>query len=145
MSMIEVKVKRLVADARLPEYKSEGAAGADLYACLTEPITVPAFATVLIPTGIAIELPPGYQGEIRSRSGLALKENVFVLNGCGTLDWDYRDELMVILSNFSSIETMIKPFDRIAQLVIMPVVKASFSHAELSETPRRGGFGSTGK
>ena len=144
--MIEVKIHRLHPEARIPQYHSPQAAGADLYACMSDLITVPPFGVALVPTGLALEIPPGYQGEVRARSGLALKEGLFVLNGPGTIDSDYRGELKVILANFSKDPRSIRPFDRIAQLVIMPVVQAQFREAELSTTDRHeGGFGSTGK
>lgn len=144
--MIEIKIRRLHPEARIPQYHSPEAAGADLYACLPDVLTVPAFGVVLVPTGLALEIPPGYQGEVRARSGLALKEGLFVLNGPGTIDSDYRGELRVILANFSDETRSIRPFDRIAQLVIMPVLQAKFREDELSTTHRHeGGFGSTGK
>ena len=144
--MVVVKVRRLHPSARLPEYKSDDAAGADLYACLGEETMVPPFGVCLVPTGIAVEIPQGYQGEVRARSGLALKEGLFVLNGPGTIDSDYRGEVKVILANFSSEARTIHPFDRIAQLVIMPVVRVRFSESKLTETARLDdGFGSTGK
>jgi len=144
--MVQIKFTSLHSDARIPEYKSSEAAGADLYACLPEPMTVPAFGIVLIPTGLAFEIPHGYQGEVRARSGLAFKEGLFVLNGPGTIDSDYRGELKVILANFSAEQKIIHPFDRIAQLVIMPVVRAEFVKADLAESSRQAdGFGSTGK
>jgi dUTP pyrophosphatase len=144
--MVEVKLTKLRPDARIPEYKSDGAAGADLYACLSEKLIVPPFGIILVPTGLAIEIPHGYQGEVRARSGLALKEGLFVLNGPGTIDSDYRGELKIILANFTSQPKEIHPMDRIAQLLIMPVVRAQFVEAELSETTRHSnGFGSTGK
>jgi dUTP pyrophosphatase len=141
-----VKVRKLRAEARLPEYKSEGAAGADLYACIDEELIVSPGTTVLVPTGLALEIPPGFQGEVRARSGLALREGLFVLNAPGTIDSDYRGELKIILSNFSSEKRTIHPFDRIAQLVIMPVVKSTFVESDLNVTGRtEDGFGSTGK
>jgi dUTP pyrophosphatase len=144
--MVEVKVKRLHPEARLPEYKSNDAAGADLYACISGEITIPPFGVSLVPTGIAVEIPAGHQGEVRARSGLAIQEGLFVLNGPGTIDSDYRGEVKVILANFSKEPRTIHPSDRIAQLVITPVLQARFSEAELSETSRReNGFGSTGK
>jgi len=144
--MLEVKVLRLRPDARLPEYKSIHAAGADLYACIENEVTIPAFGIGLIPTGIAIEIPPDHQGEVRARSGLTLKEGLFVLNGPGTIDADYRGELKIILANFNAEPRVVHPFDRIAQLVIMPVIRAKFTEGELSDTSRQGnGFGSTGK
>jgi dUTP pyrophosphatase len=143
---MEVKLKRLHPDAHLPEYKSEEAAGADLYACLDQEVTIPPQGVVLIPTGFAIEIPPHYQGEVRSRSGLTIKEGLFVLNGPGTIDADYRGEVKVILANFSSETRTIHHHDRIAQLVLMPVVRVSFAESDLSETRRQqNGFGSTGR
>jgi len=142
---MQVKVEKLRADARLPEYKSAQAAGADLHACLEGPVTIPPFGVALVPTGLALEIPEGYQGEVRARSGLALKSGLFVLNGPGTIDSDYRGELCVILANFSSEPRVVQPFDRIAQLLIMPVVHVSFEEAPLSSTDRaKNGFGSTG-
>jgi dUTP pyrophosphatase len=144
--MVVVKLKRLHPDARVPEYKSENAAGADLHACITTEIIIPPAGVALVKTGIAIEMPAGYQGEVRSRSGLALNEGLFVLNSPGTIDADYRGEIKIILANFSQQPRTIHPFDRIAQLVIMPAIRAEFSEAELSETARhQEGFGSTGK
>ena len=141
-----VKVRKLKPEARLPEYQSEGAAGADLYACIDAPLTVPPSSTVLIATGLALEIPPGYQGEVRARSGLALREGLFILNAPGTIDSDYRGELKIILSNFSSETRTIHPFERIAQLVIMPAIKSTFVESDLNQTDRtEGGFGSTGK
>lgn len=142
---LSVKITRIHPDARLPEYHSEGAAGADIYACISEAMSVEPHGIVLIPTGLKLEIPPGYQGEIRARSGLALKQGLFVLNGPGTIDSDYRGELKIILANFSSEQRLIQPLDRIAQLVIMPVLQARFVEGELSSSERmEGGFGSTG-
>jgi dUTP pyrophosphatase len=144
--MLEVKVQRLHPHAKLPQYKSGEAAGADVHACIEAEVVIPAHGVVLISTGLALEIPSGYQGEVRARSGLALKEGLFVLNGPGTIDADYRGELKVILANFSSEPRTIHPFDRIAQLVIMPVIRVNFSEAELAPSQReQGGFGSTGK
>ena len=143
---MEIKIRRLNENARLPEYKSQFAAGADLYACLDENVVIASHGTALIPTGFALEIPPGFQGEVRARSGLTLKEGLFVLNGPGTIDADYRGEVKIILANFSSEPRIIHHHDRIAQLVIMPVISAEFREDELSETNRRqNGFGSTGK
>src|ERR1043165_5295787 len=121
--MVEIKVRRLTPEARLPEYKSTHAAGADLYACVQNDVVIPPFGITLIPTGLAIEIPENYQGEVRARSGLTLKEGLFVLNGPGTIDADYRGELKIILANFNAEPRTVHPFDRIAQLVIMPVVR----------------------
>jgi dUTP pyrophosphatase len=144
--MIEVKIQKLNPKAKLPEYKSDEAAGADVYACILQEMVVPPQGVALIPTGLALEIPPGYQGEVRARSGLALKEGLFVLNGPGTIDADYRGELKIILANFSPEPRIIHPFDRIAQLVIMPVIHVKFREAELAPSDReQKGFGSTGK
>lgn len=143
---MEIRMKRLNPAARLPEYKSQQAAGADLYACLEEDIVIAPFGIGLIPTGFAMEIPPGYQGEVRARSGLTLKEGLFVLNGPGTIDADYRGEVKIILANFNPEPKTIHHHDRVAQLVIMPVIKADFREDQLSETDRReNGFGSTGR
>lgn len=144
--MIQVRIQRLNPEARMPEYKSEEAAGADLYACLSEDVIIEPFRVALIPTGFAMELPEGHQGEIRARSGLTLKEGLFVLNGPGTIDSDYRGEVKIILANFSTEPRTIRHLERIAQLVVMPVLRAEFKEAEVSRTSRHeNGFGSTGK
>ncbi len=144
--MIEIRIQRLNPEAKLPEYKSEDAAGADLCACLSQETVIPPHGVALIPTGLALEIPSGYQGEVRARSGLALKEGLFVLNGPGTIDADFRGELKVILANFSPEPRTIQPFDRIAQLVIMPVIRARFHEADLAPSQReKKGFGSTGR
>jgi dUTP pyrophosphatase len=143
--MMEVRIKRLHPNARVPEYKSAEAAGADLYACLDEEMIISPYGISLIPAGFAIEIPPGYQGEIRARSGLSLKEGLFVLNGPGTIDSDYRGEVKIILANFTDEPKKIHHHDRVAQLLIMPVIHVQFSESELTETARKqNGFGSTG-
>ncbi len=109
-------------------------------------LAVAPYGISLIPTGFAIEIPHGYQGEVRARSGLTLKEGLFVLNGPGTIDSDYRGEVKIILANFTAEPKTIHHHDRIAQLVIMPVVRVHLQEAELSDTSRReNGFGSTGR
>lgn len=132
--------------ASLPVYKTEHAAGADLTACLETPLTIHPGEIVAIPTGIAIEIPHGYEGQIRPRSGLG-KLGIGIPNAPGTIDADYRGEVMVLLVNFSHSPHIIQPGDRIAQLVIAPVIKVDFSFCdELSQTARgSGGFGSTGR
>ena len=143
---VNVKIRKLHPDAKIPEYKSQDAAGADVYACISEPTTIPPHGVGLIPTGLALEIPNHYQGEVRARSGLAFKEGLFVLNGPGTIDSDYRGELKIILANFSPESRTIHPFDRIAQLVIMPVIQAQFTESDLTPSEReQKGFGSTGK
>lgn len=145
---IRLKLKLLHANAKLPEYKTTLAAGMDLCACLEAPRVLAPGETALIPTGIAIELPPGYEAQVRPRSGLALKHAVTLLNSPGTVDADYRGELSVIMINHHRHESfIINPHDRIAQLVISPVAHAEIVEVEdLNNTARAGGgFGSTGR
>lgn len=144
--MITIKVLALKAGASIPTYATSGSAGADLTALLDEPLVLQSGERALIPTGIALELPPHYEAQVRPRSGLAAKAGVTVLNSPGTIDSDYRGEISVILINHGSEPFIIKSGDRIAQLIIAPVVQASFSLAhELDSTERGGGgFGSTG-
>ncbi len=145
--MPNVKVKKLNENAVLPTYGSDFAAGADLYSCSEEPITIPKGKTVLIHTGIAMEIPEGYAGLIYARSGIASKRGLAPANKVGVVDADYRGELMVALHNHSDSDQVIDAKERIAQLVIAPFLKAEFTEAaELCDTVRGdGGFGSTGK
>jgi dUTP pyrophosphatase len=125
---------------------TDGAAGFDLYAAIEDQITIPPFETALIPTGIMIELPRGYELQIRPRSGLALNHKVTVLNSPGTIDWDYRGEIKVILINLGELPFIIHRGDRIAQAILSRVYRANLIVSdELSETIRNDkGFGSTG-
>lgn len=142
-----VRVKRLHPNATLPEYKSGAAAGMDLAAALDAPVTLLPGARALIPTGIAIALPPGTEGQVRPRSGLALKHGVTCLNSPGTLDEDFRGHVGVILINHGQEPFTIQHGERIAQLVIARVERAEVQVVdELDDTPRgSGGFGSTGR
>ena len=130
----------------LPRYESSGAAGMDLKAFIKNDIAIPPFGRAKIPTGLFLEIPSGYEGQIRSRSGLAINKGVCVLNAPGTIDSDYRGELEVILINLGEETFVVKDGDRIAQMVIAPFVQASIKEADtLSETERGSlGFGSTG-
>lgn len=130
----------------LPTYASALAAGMDLLAATTEDIILAVGSRTLIPTGIAIALPAGFEAQVRPRSGLAIKHGLTVLNSPGTIDADYRGEIGVILANFGTSAYTVRRGDRIAQLVIAPVARADWSHAaELPATERSGGgFGSTG-
>lgn len=141
-----VAVKKLRNNAKLPTYGSEYAAGADLYACLDAPITIAPHTTVLIPTGLAMELPLGWAGLVYARSGLATKRNLAPANKVGVIDCDYRGEVMVSLHNHGNAPQTVDHGERIAQLVIAPYLTAQFFEAEeLSDTVRgAGGFGSTG-
>lgn len=132
--------------AIIPEYKTAGAAGADICAYLKESVIIPAGKSKMIPTGLFFEIPQGYEIQIRPRSGLAAKNGVTVLNTPGTIDSDYRGEICIILINLCENDFTVNNGDRIAQMVIAPVIQAEFQTAEsLSQTERgKGGFGSTG-
>lgn len=146
MQNTNVPIKKLNPAATLPTYGSEYAAGADLYACVAEPVEIAPAETKLIPTGLAMEIPAGYAGLIYARSGLASKKGLAPANKVGVIDADYRGEVMVALHNHSSIPAAIEAGERIAQLVITPYLTAHFEECEtLSDTVRgTGGFGSTG-
>jgi dUTP pyrophosphatase len=130
----------------LPAYQTAGSAGLDLCAALSEPVVLAPGQHRLFPTGFCVEIPDGFEGQVRPRSGLALRHGITVLNSPGTVDSDYRGELGVVLINHGPTPVEIKPLDRIAQLVIAPVVKVELEIvATLSETDRAaGGYGSTG-
>lgn len=148
---LTIKIRRLPhnADLPLPAYETAQSAGMDLRAAVAEdaPVTLQPGARALIPTGLAIALPPAFEAQVRPRSGLALKHGVTCLNSPGTVDADYRGELAVILINLGQEPFVIRRGERIAQMVIAPVTQASFVEVEaLDETARgAGGFGSTGK
>jgi dUTP pyrophosphatase len=131
----------------LPSYATSGSAGMDLKANITDPICFQPMERLLVPTGLFIELPVGYEAQIRPRSGLALKQGITCLNSPGTVDSDYRGELKVILINLSEKEQTIQPGDRIAQMVVNRIEKVEWQTvSELNETVRsEGGFGHTGK
>jgi dUTP pyrophosphatase len=143
---MKISVKKLRPDARIPVYGSELAAGADLYAAISAPIQIAPGETCLIPHGLALEIPEGYAGFIYARSGLSVKEGLAPANKVGVIDADYRGELCTALYNQSSCVRTVEPGERIAQLVIAPILHADFAEAEeLSSTVRgAGGFGSTG-
>lgn len=145
--MEKIPVKKLRPNAVLPTYGSALAAGADLYACLESPVTIEPGKTVLIPTGLAMEIPVGCAGLIYARSGLSVKRGLAPANKVGVIDADYRGEFMVALLNHGSESQTIAHGERIAQLVITPVFTPGFLEVEaLSDTARgEGGFGSTGK
>jgi dUTP pyrophosphatase len=144
---VTVKVRRLrPSELPLPSYQTPHAAGLDLLADLTEPVTLESLERRLIPTGLSIELPVGFEAQVRPRSGLALKQGLTCLNTPGTIDADYRGEVGVLLVNLSKEPTTLRRGDRIAQLVVAPVAQATLVEVDaLSETARgSGGFGSTG-
>ncbi|MBK7582804.1 MAG: dUTP diphosphatase [Myxococcales bacterium] len=143
-----VEVKRVGAvEVPLPSYQTDGSAGLDLAAALSEPVELGPGQRRLIPTGLALAIPPGFEGQIRPRSGLALRHGVGMVNSPGTIDADYRGEVGVILVNHGSEAFVVQPLARIAQLVIAPVAHAELrSVTELTPTERgAGGFGSTGR
>lgn len=143
---MKINVKKLNDNAKLPTYGSKDAAGADLYACTTEEIEIAPHTTVMIPTGIALELPVGYAGFIYARSGLASKKGLAPANKVGVVDCDYRGEVKVALHNHTDNTQTIAAGERVAQLVVAPYITAAFEEVdELSSTERgAGGFGSTG-
>lgn len=145
--MTPIKVKKLNENAIIPTYGTEFSAGADLYALPGEKVVIEAHKTVMIHTGLAMEIPKGYAGLIFARSGLASKRGLAPANKVGVVDPDYRGEFMVALHNHTDEDKEIEGGERVAQLVIVPFLKASFDVAdELSDTVRgEGGFGSTGK
>ena len=149
MTPIEVPLQRLPhgAGLPLPSYATVDAAGLDLLAAVAEPIELAPGARRLVPTGISIALPPGYEAQLRPRSGLALKHGVTLLNSPGTIDADYRGEVGVILINLGEVPFRLQRGDRIAQLVIAPVARLAWRESEtLPESARGpGGFGSTGR
>lgn len=145
--IVAVKRVRATADPLpLPAYQSALAAGVDLHADVTEPVSIGPGERRLVPTGLAVEIPPGYEGQVRPRSGLALRDGVTLLNTPGTIDADYRGEVAVLLINLGTAAVTIARGDRIAQLVVAPVTRVSWREAEdLSPTQRGGGgFGHTG-
>ncbi len=141
-----IRLKKINKDAKIPSYGSEFSAGADLYACEENEITIIPHETRLIHTGIAIEIPNGYVVLIYARSGLASKRDLAPANKVGVIDSDYRGEILVALHNHGNKDQVIQPFERIAQLVIAPVTQATFEEVEELNTTERnaGGFGSTG-
>tara|TARA_B100000965_G_scaffold214518_1_gene179367 strand:+ start:31 stop:468 length:438 start_codon:yes stop_codon:yes gene_type:complete len=145
--MIKVLVKKLNPKVELPKYKTEGSSGMDLMALIKNPITIKSQNSALIPTGLSIAIPEDTEVQIRPRSGLAAKSNISVLNTPGTIDSDYRGEIKIILFNHGKEEFTVNNNDRIAQMILMPVLKAEFKEVEeLPKTIRgSGGFGSTGK
>ena len=131
----------------LPAYMSPGAAGLDLAADLTADVTLAPGERALVPTGIAMALPPGYEGQVRPRSGLALRAGVTVLNAPGTIDSDYRGEIQVLLVNLGTDSAVVRHGDRIAQLVVAPVARIEWTEDDALATTDRGagGFGSSGR
>ncbi len=145
--MVKVLVKKLDPKVQLPIYKTKGSSGMDLMAFTNNPIKISPNSSSLIPTGLSIAIPDDVEIQIRPRSGLAAKFNIGILNTPGTIDSDYRGELKIILFNHSNKEFIVNNNDRVAQMVLVPILKADFEETdELPHTIRgSGGFGSTGK
>ena len=147
ISKIILKLEKLSNNKKLPYYATEGSAGMDITAGIDEPIKLNPFERKLIPTGIIIELPKGYEAQIRPRSGLSIKHGITLVNCVGTIDEDYRGEVGVPLINLSDTPYEIQPGERIAQMVVSPVQKVEIQVIEKANSTLRatGGFGSTGK
>lgn len=141
---MKIKIKSL--SGRMPAYETKGASGMDIRAYLDEPVTIEAGERELIHTGLFMEIEPGYEVQLRARSGLALRQGICLANGIGTIDSDYRGEVCVILANFGREDFVVKDGDRIAQMVVMKYETAEIEASdELAETDRgSGGFGHTG-
>jgi len=144
--VIILKVFKTNPRIAMPQYESEGAAGMDLRAFLDEDVSIPPLGRVKVPTGLKIEIPQGFEAQVRPRSGLALKHGLTVLNSPGTIDCDYRGDLDIILINLGSQNVIIKDGERIAQLVVAPVCRVQAVEAKELSPSQRGsaGFGSTG-
>ncbi|MBX3181508.1 MAG: dUTP diphosphatase [Polyangiaceae bacterium] len=143
----EVKVQRVGrVEVPLPSYQTEGSVGLDLAAAVAEPLVIEPGARRLVPTGLALAIPEGFEGQVRPRSGLALRAGIGIVNSPGTIDSDYRGEIQVLLINHGSEPFAVEPLARIAQLVIAPVARARLSWAESLDRTERGagGYGSTG-
>ena len=145
--MEAIKVKKLRAGAVLPTFGSAEAAGADLYACLEHPVEIAPGKTMFIPTGIAMALPKGYVGLVYARSGLACKQDLAPANKVGVIDSDYRGEFMIALHNHGTETRVVSHGDRVAQLVVTPILHPCYEEADTLDNTDRGtgGFGSTGK
>lgn len=145
---VHIAVARVgTVNVPLPKYQTPGSAGMDLHAALHAPIVLKPLERALVPTGLSLAIPPKYEGQIRPRSGLALKHGVTILNSPGTIDSDYRGEIKVLLVNLGSKKVTIQPLDRVAQLLIAPVATAQLDEVpSLAPTARGdGGYGSTGE
>jgi len=145
--MVKVLIKKLNSNVELPAYKTSGASGMDLMAFIEEPVKIPPNRSYLVPTGLAVAFSEDYEVQIRPRSGLAVKNSISVLNTPGTIDSDYRGEIKIILFNHGEEDFIINNKDRVAQMILTPVVKMEFEETDnLPDTLRgKGGFGSTGK
>lgn len=147
MKIPEIHIQILKEGAVIPEYKTSGSAGMDLSACLTENIVLPKGEVVFVPTGLAMAVPEGYEGQVRPRSGFSTKNSIIMPNSPGTIDSDYRGEILIPLLNLSGKDFVLEPGTRVAQIVLQSVAQLPVQLVtKLSDTERgTGGFGSTGK
>ena len=145
-SNLIVQVRRLSPTAVIPRYMTDLAAGVDLHADLAADVSLAPGERILVPTGLALAIPAGFEGQVRPRSGLALKKGIALVNSPGTIDADYRGEVGIIIINHGHEVVTIAPSERIAQLILAPVVRAEFNEVDVLDTTRRnaGGFGHTG-
>jgi dUTP pyrophosphatase len=145
--MLHIRCRKVRPEAIVPVYATEHAAGVDLHAALDEPLLLQPGERTLIPTGLVLAIPPGFEGQVRPRSGLALRQGIALVNAPGTIDADYRGEIGIIIINHGQEAVTFAPGDRIAQLVVAPVSRVAFEEvAELDTTSRAaGGFGHTGR
>jgi dUTP pyrophosphatase len=149
VEQLTIRISRVFphgAELPLPQYATDGSAGMDILAALELPMTIAPGATVLIPSGFSLEIPRGFEAQIRPRSGLALKSNIGILNAPGTIDSDYRGEVKVIMTNFGSTGFIVNRGDRIAQMIIARYARVSWEESDVLENTTRGagGFGHTG-
>ncbi len=149
MSQLTIRISRIspnAGDVPLPQYATEGSAGMDIYAAVAGEVTLQPGETALIPTGFSIEIPSGYEAQIRPRSGLAIKHQIGILNSPGTIDSDYRGEVKIVLSNFGKNVFTVKRGDRIAQMIISSYTTVVWNEVDTLKTTARGagGFGHTG-
>ena len=147
MNKVTIKITKIKEKAKIPEYQTDGASGMDLCACLEEDILLEPLARKLVPTGLKMELPKGFEAQVRPRSGMSIKHGITLINCVGTIDEDYRGEVCVPVVNLSNEAYTIQPDERIAQMIIAKYEQAKIEVVtKLSETERgTGGFGSTGK
>lgn len=146
MTKLEFKITKVRENAIIPQYQTKHSAGADMHACIDKPITLMPMQRTMVPTGLSIEIPDGYEFQIRARSGLAIKHGISMVNGIGTIDSDYRGEMSVLLINLGEEPFVIEPDMRIAQAVVAKYEHVIWQEVDsLSETSRgKGGLGSTG-
>lgn len=143
---MKMKIKKLRKNAILPKYQTKHAAGMDFYAAIDKPITIKPMQPAIIPTGVSVVIPVGYELQVRCRSGLAFKHNIGMMHGLGTIDADFRDEMKVLLFNYGTEDYVVEPGERIAQAVVAKFEAVEWQEVnELDKTERKGGFGSTGK